>query len=53
LGVILLANLVDDPLNDRLDFLGIYIAAQVVLSLCVVTMIRRIRGLIRFCGASE
>ncbi len=53
LGVILLANLVDDPLNDRVDFLGIYIAALVVLSLCVVTMIRRIRGLIRFCGASE
>lgn len=53
LAMLLLVNFVDDPITQRIDFLAIYFIGITVLGLCVMTMIRRIRGLSRFCGASE
>jgi serine/threonine-protein kinase len=53
LGMMLVSVLVDDPINDRIDFLGIYFIGLLVIGLCVMTMIRRVRGLSRYCGVSE
>lgn len=53
LAMLLLVSLIDDPMTNRIDFLAIYFIGITVLGLCVMTMIRRIRGLSRFCGASE
>lgn len=53
LAMLLLVSLVDDPIKQRLDYLAIYFIGITILGLCVMTMIRRIRGLSRFCGASD
>ena len=53
LSVLLLSLTVTDPVNERVDFLIIYVIGLLVLGSCVMTMIRRIRGLSRFCGASN
>ena len=53
LAMLFLTSVVADAINSRIDFLAIYIMGLSILGLCVTTMIRRIRGLSRFCGASE
>jgi serine/threonine protein kinase len=53
LGTFFLAFSVDDAISERLDFLGIYLTALIVLGLCVSAMIRRVRSLSRFYGESD
>ncbi len=53
IGTLLLAFGVDDAIGARLDFLGIYLTALIVLGLCVSAMIRRVRSLSRFYGESD
>lgn len=53
-SMLLLATMIDDdPLTKRTDFIGIYLSCLIIVGLCVISMIRRVRGLSRYCGADE
>lgn len=44
-GFLVLSALVDDPTTSRPDFCIIYISGLAVIGLCLLSMIRRVRGL--------
>ncbi|TWT76350.1 Serine/threonine-protein kinase PrkC [Planctomycetes bacterium CA13] len=52
IGFVMLCALVDDPIAKRLDFSVIYMSGLVVLGLCLVSMIRRVRGLRDYFGGN-
>ncbi|TWU42838.1 serine/threonine-protein kinase [Novipirellula artificiosorum] len=50
IGFLLLCVSVEDPMTLRTDFCVIYLSGLVVLGLCLVSMIRRVRGLSDYFG---
>ncbi|QDS95374.1 Serine/threonine-protein kinase PrkC [Roseimaritima multifibrata] len=53
LGFIGLWASVDDPFKERLEFGVIYASGLIVLAICLLAMIRRIRGLVDYFAGGE
>ncbi|MFO1066602.1 MAG: serine/threonine-protein kinase [Pirellulales bacterium] len=53
IGFLLLSMTVNDPITQKFDFTIIYLSGLFVLGLCLVSMIRRVRGLTRFCEEND
>ncbi len=52
-GFLSLLAFVDDEMSNRADFCVIYISGLIVLGLCLLSMIRRIRGLADYLASGQ